>query len=137
MGKKINKFTGILAATFLICGLILIFYKRHQFLEDYKFTRGKVIDVTTPGYKSSGDYSIMYTFKVNGKTHFNNENLNLCGNLTRAKVKILIAGKDFPIAYSANDPGTCTILVTLENAERFHYIFSDSLKKYDSILTCK
>lgn len=54
-----------------------------------------------------------------------------------SKVRALLENKNFPIAYSAKDESTCTILLTLENAQKFKYTFSDTLLRYDSILTCK
>jgi hypothetical protein len=137
MGKKINKIAGIIAAISLIVVVLIGFYKKHQFMEKYEFTSGKIIKVTITGWKSSGDYSVMYEYNVNNMPYLNDQNYNYCGYLNMVTVKSLLEGKEFPVAYSVNSPRTCMMLITLRNAERFHYTFPDSLKKYDSILTCK
>jgi hypothetical protein len=137
MKKKINKIAGIVVLVFLVLGVVLIFYNRHQFLENYKFTTGRVTEITPPGWKSSGDYSILYDYWIDNKIYHNNENYNYCRGLSMSKVKSLLVGKQFPVAYSANDAGTCSMLITQKNADRFHYQLPDSVRFYDSTLTCK
>jgi hypothetical protein len=137
MEKKINKSAGIVVLLFLVLGVVIIFYKRHQFLGNYKFTTGRVTEITPPGWKSSGDYSILYDYWVDNKIYHNNENYNYCRGMSISKAKILLIGKRFPVAYSANDPGTCSMLLTQENADRFKFQLPDSVRYYDSVLTCK
>ena len=137
MGKKTNKIGGILAVVFLIGWLLVSLLRIHQFRKDYKFADGQVIEVTITGWKSSGDYSVKYKYKVNNKMYFNDQNYNYCGYLNMTAVRLLLKGKSFAVAYSVSDPRMSTMLITFKNAGRFHYIFSDSLKIYDSILTCK
>jgi len=135
--QKINSIVGIIGLVVLVGGIILIFYKRHQFLENYKVTTGTVTEITGPGWKSSGDYSVLFEYLVKKKIYHGNENYNYCRGLNLSKVKLLLVGKQFAVAYSANDPGTSTMLITLKNAERFNYQLQDSLIRYDSLLLCK
>lgn len=133
-----NKIGGIAVLMFFGLCIIMLFYKRHQFLKNYRFTTGTVTEITGPGYHSTGDYSILYNFWVDHKKYHRNENNNYCsGWWSRSKIKLLLVGKQFPVAYSTNDPGTCSMLITQENADRFHYQLPDSVKFYDSALTCK
>ncbi|MBS1948775.1 MAG: hypothetical protein JST47_13510 [Bacteroidetes bacterium] len=108
-----------------------------MFLKDYEFTIGRVTEITLPGWKSSGNYSILYDYWVNNKLYHNNENYDFCRGMSISKLKSLLIGKQFPVAYSTNDPGACSMLLTQENADRFHYALPDSVRYYDSVLTCK
>ncbi len=137
MDKKINKIGGIVVGICLVVGIFVIFYKKHQFMQSYNFTIGKITTVTIPGWKSSGDYSILYEYKIQGKEYFNNENYTFCDRLTMTKVRSLLLNKTFPVAYSINDASVCSMVITIENSKRFNYKISDSLLVYDSILTCK
>ena len=137
MRKKINKIGGILAASFLIAWILVSLFRIHQFRINYKYAHGQVIEVTIPGWKSSGDYSVKYKYRVNDKMYFNDQNYNYCSYSDMATVRLLLKGKSFVVAYSVSDPRMSTMLITFKNAKKFNYTFSDSLKKYDSILTCK
>jgi len=137
MGRKINKILGTIGLVLLVGGVAVMFYKQHQFMENYRFTIGRVTEINGPGWKSSGDYSVMFEYWVNKKVYRNNENYNYCGALGMSKIKSLLVGRQFPVAYSVNDPNTSTMLITLKNAERFKYQLPDSLRPYDSVLICK
>lgn len=52
MNKKTNKIGNIIVGSLLIIGIILMFYKKNQFMHDYKFTMGKITKVTINGGKS-------------------------------------------------------------------------------------
>jgi len=81
-------------------------------MKNYEFTSCKITEVTVPGYKSSGNYSIHYEFWVDNKMYRGNQNYNYCEGLNMAKIKSLLEGKKFPVAYCANDPGTCFMLIS-------------------------
>lgn len=123
----------------LICFAVTVvvsLYGRHQFLNNYKFTSGRVTKVTTPGYKSSGRYNVNYEYFINGKIYYNNTKRDDCPGLDLARLKVLLEGKRFPVAYSAHDVGASSIMMTQEDVDYFHYKFSDSSNTYDSLLHC-
>ena len=117
--------------------IVVGLYKRNQFRKNYAFTAGRIIEVTIPGWKSSGEYSINFKYIANNKEYSSNQEYKYCGDLTMSKVKTLLMGKQFPVAYSISDEGTCIMLLTLKNAEGFKYQLPDSIKMYDAIMTCK
>jgi len=137
VNKKVNKIGGYIAVTFLIGMLIFIFYKRHQLLHHFAFTLGKVTEITKPGWKNYGDYSVLYEYKVNGKRYNANSNFKYCQGQSMATVNSLLVGKIFPVAYAVESPIAATLLLTEDNADRFKYVLPDSVKYYDSVLTCK
>ena len=122
---------------FFTIGIAMLFYKRYQFMKNHVFTTGTVVEITGPGYHSTGDYSILYDYWVENKKYHRNENYNYCRGWTRQKIELLLVGKQFPVAFSANDPGVCSMLLTQDNADRFKYQLPDSVKFYDSVLSCK
>ena len=132
-----NKIGGIVVLMFFALGILMLFYKRQQFMKNYEFTTGTVVEITGPGYHSTGDYSILYDYCVDNKKYHRNENYNFCSGWDRPKIKLLLVGKQFPVAYSVRDAGTCSMLLTQENADRFKYQLPDSVRYYDSALTCK
>ena len=137
MEKKTVKILGRVIWIFLLLGVAIIFYKKYRFMKSYKFTTGRVTEITGPGYHSTGDFSVIYDYQIDNKKYHNNESYNYCGGMSMSEAKSLLVGKQFPVAYSANDAGTCSMLITQENADRFHYQLPDSVKYYDSVLTCK
>ena len=135
MAKKNSKLITIVLILVLITSWAL--WKRHQFSKNYKICIGNINRITTPGWKQSGDYTILYEFKVEGKTYNGTTNRNFCGNLDMDKVRSLLVNKSFPIAYLPGDCETCTLILNNDDARRFNYHLSEDLNKYDSILTCQ
>lgn len=135
--KKANKVGGYLALAFLIMMASIAIYKAYEIRHHFAFTTGIVTYITPPGYKSSGDYSIVFEYKVNGEVYHGNNNPNFCDGQTREKMKLLLLGKQFPVVYAVKSPSAGTMLLTQDNADRFKYTLPDSVKYYDSILTCK
>jgi hypothetical protein len=135
--KKFNKIGGIIAIVFLIVMLIIGLYKRYLLIHNFEFVAGKVTEITLPGWKSSGDYSVLYEYQVSGKLYRSNNNYNYCGKLGLTKLSALLVGKSFPVAYAVKDASTGVLLLTEEGADKFHYKLPDSVKFYDSMLTCK
>lgn len=76
MEIQFNKIGGRIALAFLVIMFFIALYKGYLLRHDYKFTTGKVTEITPPGSKSSGDYSILFEYWVNGKAHHNNDNYN-------------------------------------------------------------
>jgi len=132
-----KKVGGVLLLMFFATIVLVALYKKHQFLKNYQFTTGRVTEITPPGYKSSGDYSVLYEYMLNGTTYHNNTNRNYCRGLGITKVKLLLTGKKFTVAYSSSDYGISSIILTQDDAETFHDQLPDSVKFYDSVLTCR
>ena len=117
--------------------LIVGLYKRYLLKHNFEFVTGKVTEITLPGWKSSGNYSVLYEYQVSGKLYRSNDNYNYCGQLGMNKLRALLVGKNFPVVYAVKDASTGILLLTEEIADRFHYQLPDSVKFYDSVLTCK
>jgi hypothetical protein len=132
-----SKIGGIAVLMLFALGILILFYRRHQLLTNYKFTTGIVVGITGPGYHNGGDYSILYDYWVDHRKYHRNVNYSYCRGWNRSKLKLLLVGKQFPLAYAMKDPGACSMLLTQENADRFKYQLPDSVRYYDSILTCK
>jgi hypothetical protein len=115
----------------------LMFYRAWLVKKDHRFTIGVVTSVGEPGYRSTGDYAINYEYYLDGHRHYMNFNSKFCGNLTIHELNERLSGKHVAVAYSTQHPGDCVLLITLEMAEKYHFVMPDSLKVYDSLLTCK
>jgi hypothetical protein len=135
--KKINSLVGPIIAAFLIIGVIYAFYKSDQLHHHYAFTNGMVTQITSPGYKNYGDYSVLYEYKVNGQTYHDNDNCKYCPGQNMGQIKALLIGKKFPVAYGTKDASAGVLLLTQDDADKFKYTLPDSVKFYDSVLTCK
>ena len=72
--KNINRIGALLIIGFLVFWLIRSLYKNFQFKNDFEITIGQVSKITTPGWKSSGDYSMLYEYTINGKKYVGNNN---------------------------------------------------------------
>jgi hypothetical protein len=135
--KKANKIGGYIALAFLIIGFLYMLYKGYQFRHHFAFTTGTVTYITPPGYKSSGDYSIVFEYKVNGEVYHGNNNPNFCEGQSREQIKALLLGKQFPVAYGIKSPSAGFMLLNQDYANKFKYTLPDSVRYYDSVLTCK
>jgi hypothetical protein len=76
--KKLNRIGGLMALAFLIGMLFVGIYKRHLLPTHFQFTKGIVTEITPAGWKSSGDYSILYQYWVKDKAYCGNSNYNFC-----------------------------------------------------------
>jgi hypothetical protein len=117
--------------------VIIGLYKKYLLSHNFAFVTGKITEITRPGLKSSGDYSILYEYHVSVKRYGSNNNYNYCGHSGIKKLSALLVGKSFPVAYAVKDASTGIMLLTEESAIPFHYQLPDSVKFYDSVLTCK
>lgn len=138
MKNKWKIITRSMVLLFFSTMLFFMFYRKHELLENYKITAGKVTEINRPGWKSYGDFSVHFEYIINGIKYKSDVNYKYCTGLGASKVNSLLVGKYFPIVYAVSDPQTSTILLTIENAARFKtYQLPDSLKRYDSVLHCK
>ena len=134
---KLKRPRKYLVLTFLIIAFLAMIYKAYQFRHNFAFTIGQVIRITPPGYRTTGDYSVLYEYEINNTVYTESNSYNYCGFQNMAQIKALLIGKHFPVAYGTKDPSTGTMLLTQENADIFKYQLPDSLRVYDTILTCK
>jgi hypothetical protein len=143
MNRKTKLIVNFSVYSFLFGILAFALYRKQEYLKHYAFTKGRITEVTGRSYKGSGDYSILYSYKVQNKECHKKEEFNYCGDLNMKKLRALLEGREFTVAYSVSSNGVCTMLMTLGNADGLKYNladsaqFYDSLKHYDSILTCK
>jgi hypothetical protein len=135
--KDVNKYTGFVVLFFIVFWIGRSIYKNYQFKGDYKITIGRVNGIASSGWKSSGDYSLLYDYTINGIRYTANSNYNLCDGLSKDKVGSLVINKFFPVAYSVKDVTKSVIIITQKEATIFNYVIPDSLLSYDSLLTCK
>ena len=110
--KKLNKISGITILIFFALAIVISIYQNKQFMKDYKFATGKIIYVNAPGWKSSGDYGVVYEYTIGNKSYQNNNNYNFCKYQTMSKMKLFLLGKQFPIAYSVKDVSISVMLIT-------------------------
>lgn len=112
-------------------------YKGYQFRHHFAFTTGTVTDITPPGYKGSGDYSIVFEYTVNGELYHGNNDLDFCRGQNRKQIGALLLGKRFPVVYGTKSPSGGGMLLSQSFADKFKYILPDSVRYYDSVLYCK
>ncbi|MDO6430218.1 hypothetical protein Q4E93_06465 [Flavitalea sp. BT771] len=135
--KKINKIFGPIIGALLIIGVIYTFYKSNQLHHHYAFAVGIITEITPPGYKGYGDYSVLFEYKVNGKTCRDNNNFKYCPGQNMVQIKALLIGKQFPVAYGTKDASGGVMLLTQYHADQFKYTLPDSVRFYDSVIMCK
>jgi hypothetical protein len=136
--KKLNKKTGAyLVVSIFVIGFICMLYKGYQFRQHPAFTTGTVTAITPPGYKGSGDYSIIFAYTVNGELYHGNNDPNFCSGQNIAQIKALLLGKQFPVVYGQKSPSGGTMLLSQDYADKFKYQLPDSVRYYDSVLNCK
>lgn len=135
--KKKNKVVGIIFIGLVVIWVSYNLFKAHQFKLNYSIAHGNIYKIDGPGWKSSGDYAVLYEYFINGKKFTGNNNYNFCGNLNFENLNTFLKNKTFPVLYSNTDNSQCILILTKSNAQRYNYNLPDSLLVYDSILTCK
>lgn len=113
-------------AIILIIGtlLILIAYGivDQSFLrKNYMITTGLITDCRYP--MNRGALSFYFDYEVDGKKY---QYSTIISNLNTSYARDFI-GKQFPVAYSKNDPEKCRILITRYDFNEFSIPFPDSL----------
>ena len=77
--KKLNRTANYLGLTLIIIAFLAMLYKAYQFRHHFAFTIGRVTRITPPGYRTTGDYSVLYEYEVNNKVYTENSSYNYCG----------------------------------------------------------
>jgi hypothetical protein len=132
-----NKFGARIFVSLFIIGFFYMLYEGFQFRKHFAFTSGTVTAITPPGYKGSGDYSIIFEYTVEGKVYHGNNDPEFCRGQDRAQIKALLLGKRFPVVYGTKSPSGGTMLLSQDYADKFKYQLPDSVRYYDSVLNCK
>jgi hypothetical protein len=122
---------GLLAA-----GIAYLGWKGYQLRHHFAFTAGTVTRVSGPG-RSAGDYSIIYTYEVGGKRYSNDNTYSFCPGQSRKGLGDLLVGKRFPVVYAVKDPWGGFMVLNQDYADKYHYQLPDSVRYYDTLLTCK
>ena len=121
----------------LILFVTYMLFEGYQFRSQFAFTNGTVTKITLSGYRSPGDYSILYEYKVNGDLYHGNNNGNYCSGQNMGLIKELLVGKQFPVVYGTKKPSMGFIMLNQKYANKYNYKLPDSVRYYDSVLNCK
>jgi hypothetical protein len=132
-----NKIGARIAVSLFIIGFLCMLYYGFQFRHHFAFTTGIVTDITPPGYKGSGDYSIVFEYMVNSERYHGNNDREFCRGQDKAQLKALLLGKRFPVVYGTKSPSIGYMLLSQDYADKFKYTLPDSVRYYDSVLNCK
>lgn len=132
-----KKYSIIFVLLFISVVLIYGFFQERKLAVNHLITKATITSVRKPGYRQSGDYTYYYMYFVNGKKYTDGKDGNFCGNQTLFSIRSLLVNKCFPVVYSVANPRWNDLILTSIKAEEFNYQLPDSLKIYDSILTCK
>lgn len=132
-----SKIGARIFGSLLIIFFLWILYEGFEFRRHFAFTTGTITAITPPGYKGSGDYSIVFVYTVNGEVYHGNNDLVFCSGQNRAQIKALLLGKRFQVVYGTKSPSGGTMLLSQDYADKFKYALPDSVKYYDSVLYCK
>lgn len=137
MNRLNNKIGARIVVSLLIIFCLWMLYEGFEFRRHFAFTTGTITAITPPGYKGSGDYSIIFKYIVNGKFYHGNNDLVFCRGQDRSQIKALLLGKQFAVVYGTRSPSGGTMLLSQDYADKFKYQLPDSVRYYDSVLYCK
>jgi hypothetical protein len=132
-----SKVGARIAVSILVVGFLCMLYFGFQFRHHFAITTGTVTSITPPGYKGPGDYSIVFEYTVNGELYHGNNDLEFCRGQDRERLKALLLGKRFPVAYGTKSPSIGYMLLNQEYANKFKFTLPDSVRYYDTVLNCK
>jgi hypothetical protein len=63
--------------------------------------------------------------------------LDFCGGQTRKQIEDLLVGKRFPVVYGIKSPTGGGMLLSQDYADKLKYQLPDSVRHYESVLSCK
>jgi hypothetical protein len=134
-----NNIKGILALVFFVGMGSYIAYSIYQLKNNFKITAAKVNEIQVSGFKNSpGDYCVLYEYYIDGEKYKSSSCYSFCNNTqTVKKVRALLQDKTFPVAYAQKSKSVSFLLILQKDADKYNYIIPDSLRIYDSVLSCK
>ena len=134
--KKIGLIGTPIVIAFFAGMLIYMFYKGYQIHHHFAFTTGRVTRIIGPAWGST-KYDIIYEYKVNGEAYSGNSGYNKCDGQNTRQLGSLLLHKQFPVVYAVNSPSGGAILLTQDFADKYNFQLPDSVKFYDSVISCK
>lgn len=111
-------------------------FHRYYLAKYYKLTTGQINHISIGGYKNN-NRDVHYEYYINGKRLFGDNEVLNCDNYTTLDLSRLIVNKKFFVAYDSTNIEQSIIILTEEQARRFHTPITDTLLHYDSIINCK
>ena len=132
-----SKVGARIVVSLFVFAFLCMLYKGYNFWHHFAFTTGRVIAITPPGYKGSGDYSIIFEYTVDRENYHGNNDLDFCRGQDRAKIRALLLNKRFPVVYGTKGPSGGVMLLNQKYADKFKYQLPDSVRYYDTVLYCK
>jgi len=134
--KKIRRIGTPIVLAFFSGMLIFMFYKGYQIRHHFAFTTGRVTRIIGPAW-SSTKYDIIFEYKVNEEVYSSNNGYNHCDGQNHSQLRSLLLGKQFPVVYSVKSPSGGAMLLTQDFADKYKFQLPDSVRFYDSVLSCK
>ncbi len=136
INEKIGRIGTPIVLVFLAGMLIYTFYKVYQIRHHFAFTTGRVTRIIGPAWGST-KYDIIYEYKVNGKVYSSNNGYNKCDGQNSKQLGSLLLHKQFPVVYAVKSPSGGAMLLTQDFADKYKFQLPDSVRFYDSVLSCK
>ena len=136
LDKKIGRIGTPIVLAFFAGMLIYMFYKGYQIRHHFAFTTGRVTRVIGPAWGST-KYDIIYEYKVNGEFYWGHNGYSTCDRQNKAQLGQLFLGKQFAVVYAVRSPSGGTMLFTQDFSDKYKFQLPDSVRFYDSVLSCK
>jgi hypothetical protein len=134
--EKIHRIGLPIVLTFFASMLIFMFYKGYQIRNHFAFATGRITRIIGPAW-GSNKFDIIFEYKVNGEIYGGNNGYNTCNNENEKRLGTLFLKKQFPVVYALKSPSAGTMLLTQDFADKYKFQLPDSVRSYDSILSCK
>jgi hypothetical protein len=134
--KKADQVGSIIAIAFALAMLVFIYGNRNLARHNYIIDYGRITAISPPA-SSGGYYTLFFDYHVNGKIFNGNSKFQFCNKEDIDQIKGLLIGKQFPVVFTKRSPDDGLLLFNQKNADKYDYQLADSIKRYDSILTCK
>jgi hypothetical protein len=134
--KKIGRIGLPVILVFFACMISYGVYKGYQIHHHFAFTTGTVTGIIGPRWGDT-KYDIIFEYKVNGEIYSNNDGYSTCEYLSHSKLVSLMVAKQFPVVYATKSPSGGFMLLTQDFANRYKFQLPDSVRFYDSVLSCK
>jgi hypothetical protein len=136
LDKKIGRIGLPIVLTFFAGMLIYGFYKGYQIRHHFAFTTGWVTRIIGPAWGST-KYDIIYEYNVNGKVYSGNNGYNKCDGQNARQLGALLLHKQFPVVYAVKSPSGGVMLLRQDYADKYKFQLPDSVRFYDSVLSCQ
>lgn len=134
--EKIRQIGLPIFLTFFGGMLIYMFYKGYQIRNHFALANGRVTRIVGPAW-GSNKYDIIFEYEVNGEIYGGNNGYNTCDGQNTKQLGSLFLHKQFPVVYAVKSPSAGFMLLTQDFADKYKFQLPDSVRFYDSILSCK